>query len=239
MENKALKLIDNMIEFLQHKKEATLKATALDAETEFSVLNSIFRNYAIPYYAKSIEALSLDLIAEKYDEIVENINAQEINGLTDVVEIASENWSQRVLWHTNTLRIVYGYGLEYTLDLRKGNFVSIEDYKPEWVHQKIIREKMFRQLGPYLQVDYKDKDEFIADLNSFMKDNDLSYTEQEQQQENLIDNKEEHITAKNQEFANKTVTKNAFDINEIEKAKNQNENNLNVEKRKELKNDKR
>ncbi|MBZ4226992.1 hypothetical protein [Mycoplasma tauri] len=38
--------------------------------------------------------------------------------------------------------------------------------------------------------------------------------------------------AKNQEFTNKTVTKNAFDINEIEKAKNQNENNLNVEKRK-------
>ncbi|QSB07630.1 hypothetical protein JS510_00675 [Mycoplasma tauri] len=235
MENKALKLIDNMIEFLQHEKEAILKDAGQNyyPETEFSVLNSIFRNYAKPYAEISIEGLSLDLIAESYDEIVENINAQEINGLSDVVEIASENISQKVFWKAEiNLRIVYGYGLEDTLDLWKDKFGSMEGFKPEWAHQEIIREKMFEQLEPYLQVDYKDKDEFIADLNSFMKDNNLSYTEQEQQQKNLIDNKEEHITAKNQEFTNKTVTKNAFDINEIEKAKNQNENNLNVEKRK-------
>lgn len=189
MENKVIKLIDNMIEMLQNKKETILK----DAEqsyypaTEFSVLNSIFRNYVEPYAEETIENVSLDIIAESYDEIVENINAQEINGLSDVIDIASENINQQVFWKNEIdLEIVYGYGLENTLDLWKQNFGTTEDFKPEWAYQEIIREKMFEQLEPYLQDDYKDKDEFIADLNNFMKAHNLDYTEQQTELEQEV-----------------------------------------------------
>ncbi|KEZ23215.1 hypothetical protein [Ureaplasma diversum] len=189
MENKVIKLIDNMIEMLQHKKEAILKDAEQNyfPETEFSVLNSIIRNYVQPYAKVSIEDLSLDSIAESYDEIVENINTQKINSLCDVVDIASENFSQQIFSLDGIdLEIVYGYGLEDTFDLWKENFGSMEDFKTEWAYQEIIREKMFEQLKPYLQDDYKNKDEFIADLNNFMKAHNLDYTDQQTQLEQEV-----------------------------------------------------
>lgn len=182
MENKVIKLIDNMIEMLQNQKQQIL----IDAKdgyypaTEFTVFNNITNNFFKPYAKESIEGLSLDLIAESYDEIVENINTQEINGLSDVIDIAYENINQQIFSDAEIdLEIVYGYGLEDTFDFWKQNFGSMEDFKPRWAHQEIIREKMFEQLEPYLQDDYKDKDEFIVDLNNFMKAHNLDYTEQQ------------------------------------------------------------
>lgn len=71
MENKVIKLIDNMIKSLQHKK-AILKDAEQNyyPETEFTIFNIITNNFFKPYAKESIEGLSLDLLAESYDEIM-------------------------------------------------------------------------------------------------------------------------------------------------------------------------
>ncbi|MBZ4226994.1 hypothetical protein [Mycoplasma tauri] len=72
-----------------------------------------------------------------------------------------------------------------------------------------------------LNSDKLDEYYFLEDANSIVI-SEKALLELPQELHSFIN---QGITAKNQEFANKTVTKNAFDINEIEKAKNQNENN--------------
>lgn len=64
--------------------------------------------------------------------------------MSDVIDIASENINRNVYRKDEIdLEVVYGYGLENTLDLWKQHFGTTEDFKPEWAYQEIIRENVW------------------------------------------------------------------------------------------------